>query len=106
MIAEAVGLLLEVSGYRVTLTGNGLEALEADQRDPADILVTDLRMPRLDGVALVSRIRERHPSLPIVMMTGFSETVPPHEAGRLMLLRKPIHGDQIARAVQAMLALA
>lgn len=41
LIAEAVGVILEMSGCRVTLTSNGFEALEADERDPADILVTD-----------------------------------------------------------------
>ena len=106
LVAATVGGMLEESGYRVTVTGNGLEALEADHRDPADLLVTDLRMPRLDGVALVGRIRERHPHLPIIVMTGYSETIPAEEAGRLVVIRKPFWGDQINRALEVVLSAA
>ena len=106
LVAATVGGILEESGYRVTLTGDGLEALEADQCDPADLLVTDLRMPRLDGVALVGRIRERRPHLPIIVMTGYSEAIPAEEAGRLVVIRKPFWGDQVNRALEAVLSAA
>lgn len=103
LVAVTVAGMLEEGGYRVTLARDGLEALAADERDPADVLVTDLRMPRLDGVALIERIRERRPGLPIVVMTGYSETFPDASTGRMVVILKPFWGDQITRAVGAML---
>jgi len=103
LVAVTVGGMLEEGGYRVTVARDGLEALELDARDPADVLVTDLRMPRLDGIGLIGRMRERRPGLPIVVMTGYSDVFPDASAGRLVIIHKPFWGDQIVRAVGAVL---
>ena len=103
LVAATVGGMLEEGGYRVTLARDGLDALEVDERDPADVLVTDLRMPRLDGVTLIDRMRGRRPDLPIVVMTGYSDVFPDVSAGRLIVINKPFWGEQIVRAVGAVL---
>lgn len=104
LVAVTVGGMLEEGGYRVTLARDGLDALDADSRDPADVLVTDLRMPRLDGVALIERMRARRPGLPIVVMTGYSDVFPDASAGRMLIIQKPFWAEQIVRAVGAVLA--
>ena len=48
---------------------DGLEALQAYQKDGADFLVTDHQMPRIDGMTLIRRVRERAPDLPILMVS-------------------------------------
>jgi CheY-like chemotaxis protein len=63
LVAEAV---LREAGHEVALVCDGATALALVRRsDPFDVLVTDLSMPRLDGAALVRRLRAERPSLPV-----------------------------------------
>ncbi len=71
LAALALEDFLSIKGFRVTLAGDGVEAMERHEQDPADALVTDLRMPRMDGHALIREMRARHAALPVVVMTGF-----------------------------------
>jgi CheY-like chemotaxis protein len=103
LVAMMVAEILEEQGHRVTVTHDGQQALDAEQADPADLLLTDLRMPRLDGNALIRRIREHRPDLPIIVMTGYSEEMPCEEVGRLVILRKPVAPDTLEAAVKSLL---
>lgn len=89
LVAMVLSEALRDDGFRVTVTYNGLEALQADEKDPADILLTDMRMPVMDGNSLIELIRQRRPDLPIVVMTGYSASVPKEQPGRLVVVRKP-----------------
>lgn len=83
-------------GFRVTVAGDGLAALECFDRDPADLVVTDLRMPRMDGRSLIQALRQRRPDLPVVVLTGFVAFLPGEDdlTGAdwkpLEILRKPV----------------
>jgi two-component system cell cycle sensor histidine kinase/response regulator CckA len=73
-ICEFLSRLLGDAGYRVKTTTHPVEALrvaEADGRP--DLLLTDLKMPMMDGDALAARVREIHPDIPVLFLTGFSE---------------------------------
>jgi two-component system, cell cycle sensor histidine kinase and response regulator CckA len=63
-------------GYEVIEAGDGVAALEAIQAAfrPFDLVITDSRMPRLDGPHLVERLREAHPTLPIIHLSGSQGT--------------------------------
>jgi len=52
---------------------NGSEALEAIERAAPDVLITDIRMPVMDGIALAEKVRQRHPDMPIVFLTAYHE---------------------------------
>lgn len=65
-----IQMILESDGYRVALAGNGLEALATITEDQPDIVVTDLQMPKMNGLELVSEIKARYPSLPVILTTG------------------------------------
>ncbi|MBP2232709.1 CheY-like chemotaxis protein [Azospirillum agricola] len=104
LVAMSLCIALEDAGCRVTVTHNGLEALQMDETDPADVLVTDMRMPVMDGSTLIRMIRHRRSSLPVVVMTGYSDGLPKEEANRLVLLRKPFAPDTLSRSVQSLLA--
>ncbi|CAO3433063.1 hypothetical protein [Azospirillum doebereinerae] len=103
LVAMTIALMLEDYGFRVTVTRNGQEALHADGEDPASLLLTDMRMPVMDGTVLVKLMRQRHPRLPIVVMTGYSEAIPDEEAGRLSVLRKPFPLDVLHQRIRALL---
>jgi CheY-like chemotaxis protein len=65
--------VLEELGYVVHTGANGEEALHLLEREKVDLVVTDFRMPNMDGVELISRIRELHGDVPIILLSGFVE---------------------------------
>src|SRR5262245_42286641 len=71
VVREFLRQSLEGAGYRVTAAGEGVEALEAVRRDPPQVLVTDLSMRGMDGTTLVRTLSESHPTVVIVVLTGF-----------------------------------
>ena len=62
--------LLEKQGWAVAQAGDGAEALEAVGRCAPALVLTDLQMPRVDGLSLVEQVRARFPRVPVVLMTG------------------------------------
>ncbi len=66
----AAQLLKRGSECDVIYAENGRAALEQLQQHAVDLVVTDLQMPELDGLGLVKRIREEHPAVPVILMTG------------------------------------
>ena len=69
--AYAVARHLANQGHRVTVCHDGAEALRADARDPADAIVLDLRLPDQHGSAVAASLRERRPTLPIMVLTNW-----------------------------------
>jgi CheY-like chemotaxis protein/anti-sigma regulatory factor (Ser/Thr protein kinase) len=66
-----VNSLLEAAGtWRVLQTHDGLSALALIEKSPPHLVLTDVFMPRMDGLALVEQIRDRFPQVPVVLMTG------------------------------------
>ncbi|MBW8270744.1 response regulator [Caldovatus aquaticus] len=107
LAAMAIEDLLAGAGYAVLLAADGQEALEIAARGARfDLLLTDLRMPRLAGRELIRRLRAARPDLPVVVMTGYA---PPDGAasllrdaggtGPLLLFTKPIEPEQLLDAV-------
>lgn len=111
LAAMALEDFLSYKGFRVTLAGDGVEAIERHLKDPADALITDLRMPRMDGHTLIREIRLRNATLPVVVMTGFLSLEPGDNdltAERwkpLEVLRKPVNPQVILSTLNRMLGL-
>jgi CheY-like chemotaxis protein len=66
-------LLLEELGYRVQSARNGEEGLKLFETSNFDVVVTDYRMPRMNGVELIERIRQLNPNARIILLSGFVE---------------------------------
>jgi len=64
---------LERRGFRVDLAGNGTEALAALATRPYALLITDMFMPRMNGLRLVEAARQRWPHLPVIVITGLGD---------------------------------
>jgi DNA-binding NtrC family response regulator len=93
--------VLQDRGYRVVSAGSGAEALAA--LDGVDVVVTDLSMPGMDGLELVSRIAARAPALPVILLTAHgSENLVriASSRGACSCLSKPFDIDEIARVVE------
>jgi DNA-binding NtrC family response regulator len=74
---------LEVAGYDVITRPSGEDAIDLLKRDDADVVVTDKRLPGMDGVELVRRLRADHPELAIVIMTAYGTIESAVESVRL-----------------------
>lgn len=95
LAAEVIEEGLVDAGFEVIAANDGQEAIDlANKGAGFDLLLTDLKMPRLDGKALIAELRARRPDLPVVVMTGYP---PPGGAaalhagrGPMRLLTKPV----------------
>ncbi|WP_431856347.1 response regulator [Azospirillum sp.] len=109
LAAMAIEDFLSRKGYRVTLAGDGQEAVERLRDDPADIVITDLRMPRLDGRGLIREVRGMSPTLPVIVMTGYLTAESADDAltngawRPLEILRKPVSPQAILDTLERML---
>ncbi len=64
---------LKEEGYEVYTASNGREALEIVDSVPLDLVILDIKMPEMDGIEALRQIKERHPSLPVVLSTAYGE---------------------------------
>ncbi len=102
MLADVMAWALEDAGYEVIHAVNGQAALELLSQQHVDVLVTDIRMPLMDGLTLANRARQSSASLPIVFVSGFSaESAAMPD--RSVFLRKPFSPDDLTRAIERVL---
>jgi two-component system cell cycle sensor histidine kinase/response regulator CckA len=75
-VCEYVSRTLEIAGYRVTTAESGAAALAAVAKHGSpDLLLTDLKMPQMEGDELAARLRQASPDLKVLYFTGFSQTL-------------------------------
>ena len=97
---------LERAGYQVVAFDNGADALERLKEEPFTLLLTDIVMPRMDGIELARRASEIDPELKIMFITGFAavtlntDNAAPKDA---RVLSKPFHLKDLVREVDSLL---
>jgi DNA-binding NtrC family response regulator len=87
---------LEQMGYAVITAADGEKAIEAIEKEPPALVLTDLKMPGLSGMQLLERIRRDYPEVPVLIMTAFGtiqSAVQAMRAGAYDYLAKPIDYD-------------
>lgn len=99
--AEALAALLGISGYSVVSAHSAAEALDVlDDHGEIDLVVSDIRMPGVDGLDLIRVLRHRFPTLRTILITGAPVTdddVVPREAS--VILSKPVSLEELQRAI-------
>ncbi|MBI9074344.1 MAG: response regulator [Desulfatibacillum sp.] len=103
-IVDMTRQMLTRLGYEVTVVDNGLEALEIleSSQKGFDLVITDLAMPGMTGDKLAMHAKEHHPGLPIILCTGYSETLSGKKAARMgisAILTKPVDMRHMAATV-------
>ncbi|WP_119679633.1 response regulator [Indioceanicola profundi] len=111
LAAMALESILIRAGFRVTCAYDGEKALAAQAVDPPDILVTDIRMPRMDGRQLIREVRQTLADLPIIIMTGFISRTGVDElrgegSGPIEVIPKPISPREIVATIRRLIAQA
>jgi CheY-like chemotaxis protein len=94
-------------GIRVVTAANGVEAVAVLEAGPVDLVLTDLRMPDMDGFELLTFLRRNNPELPVILMTALGGTETAARlgaAGSLECLTKPFHLPDLKRKITEMLA--
>lgn len=111
-IVLAVSLKFTKAGFHVTTDNNGQSAWESILRDPPQLVVTDLQMPRLDGLGLIKNMRS-HPDLkdvPVILLTakGFEldEDQLRTECGVQQILCKPFSPRELVATANSLLGVA
>lgn len=108
VLRASIRRLLQEQGYGVLEAANGATALQLLEENAANnvaLVLTDLRMPIMDGRQLASALARRRPSLPIVFMSGFTAQLMDLRlvSPNLAFLAKPFRNDDLLAAVRAQL---
>lgn len=96
-------------GFEVIQAEDGSKALSLYRENPVDLVLSDVRMPRLDGLQLLVTLKDINPRLPVVLISGHGEVevvVQALKAGADNFLAKPLRMDILARVVEQSLSLA
>ncbi|MET8338521.1 response regulator transcription factor [Streptosporangium canum] len=105
-LREALQSSLEYEGYRVGLASDGLGALEILEREPYELVLLDVMMPRLDGLTTCRRLRAAGDHVPVLMLTArdaVGDRVSGLDAGADDYLVKPFELDELLARVRALL---
>lgn len=97
-----------IGGYQVTVATNGREGLEALEREAFDVVVSDVEMPVMDGKEMTRAIRERHPNLAIILITGLTtarDVINGYQSGADFYIKKPFLPEELDAHIQAILRM-
>ena len=100
---KAMKKVFEKSGHTVTLAADGREALDILSRGAFDLIISDLRMPRMNGVELMGEIVRRKISTPVIFLTAHGEVesyMDLMNMGAFDYLNKPVEGRELLHAVK------
>ena len=97
-LRKVLAATLQREGYEVQVAVDGEEALAALDRDGADVVVTDLVMPRMDGLSLLRKVVARHPDVPVIVVTAHGRVdsaVEAMKAGAFDFVTKPFENAEL-----------
>jgi len=95
--------ILDGSDYRVEAVQDGHEALRKVEENPYDVIILDIMMPNMDGLEVLRRVKETHPNVDVIMVTGLSQidtAVQAMKLGAFDYISKPFEPDELKLVVQ------
>jgi DNA-binding NtrC family response regulator len=98
-IRAGLGRALELDGYRTVLAADGQEAVDAMREDEIDLVIADLKMPRVSGEELLKRVVDQYPTVPVIILTGhgtIETAVQAMRDGAYDFLTKPVSLDRLS----------
>jgi CheY-like chemotaxis protein len=106
-VGEFASQLIEDFGYKTIWVSGGQEALDllTSGTEPVDLVFSDVVMPGMSGVDLAEKVRERYPSLPIILTSGYSHVLAEEGSHGFTLIHKPYSADGLARALKEALSV-
>ena len=95
---QLLTLVFETDGHNIRTAKNGREALEMLQAGPAEVIITDVRMPDMNGIELLREAREIYPDIGVILMTAFATVETAREAFKLGaddFIQKPFDVEEL-----------
>lgn len=107
-LAEAIADMLRMEGYKVTHATNGVEALRVLEHTSFDLIITDLRMPVMNGIEFIKHVRQRieWTTIPIIVLSaqaGEGNKLASTQAGANLFLIKPFDEHELLTAINQFL---
>lgn len=102
-IREGLAEALRLEGYEVALAADGEEALRAVENGRVDLVVTDLRMPKVSGNEVLKRVAGSYPGIPVIILTGhgtIEDAVDSMRIGAFDFITKPVNLDHLSLLVR------
>jgi len=102
-MTQFLSIVLRKEGYSVTTVNNGRDALEKVKSDGFDVVITDIKMPGMDGIQLLHGIKKHDPALPVIIMTAYASQQSAIDAvnlGAFQYLIKNAKNDEIKLIVR------
>ncbi|PKE31958.1 two-component system response regulator GlrR [Rahnella sp. AA] len=106
-LLKLLGMRLTSEGFRVTTAESGAEALRVLHRERIDLVLSDLRMDEMDGMALFAEIQKFQPGMPVIILTAHGsipDAVAATQQGVFSFLTKPVDRDALYKAIDEALA--
>ncbi|MGB2536248.1 two-component system response regulator GlrR [Hafnia paralvei] len=106
-LLKLLGMRLSSEGLRVTTAESGHDALRVLGREQIDLVISDLRMDEMDGMALFAEIQKRQPGMPVIILTAHGsipDAVAATQQGVFGFLTKPVDRDALYKAIDEALA--
>ena len=100
--------VLEELGHKVLTSGTANDALELCGKQRFDVVVTDYKMPKMNGIEFIGRLRKQHPSVATILISGFTDTLGLNEAntGADVVIQKSAHEvSHLIRSVNRLLRI-
>ncbi|SFU26900.1 two-component system response regulator GlrR [Xenorhabdus koppenhoeferi] len=107
-LLKLLGMRLTSEGFRVTTVESGHEALRMLVKKKVDLVISDLRMDEMDGMALFAEIQKQHPGMPVIILTAHGsipDAVAATQQGVFSFLTKPVDREALYKAIDAALEL-
>ncbi|CDL86768.1 two-component system response regulator GlrR [Xenorhabdus cabanillasii] len=107
-LLKLLGMRLTSEGFRVTTVESGYEALRMLLKEKVDLVISDLRMDEMDGMALFAEIQKQHPGMPVIILTAHGsipDAVAATQQGVFSFLTKPVDRDALYKAIDDALEL-
>jgi len=107
-LLKLLGMRLTSEGFQVSTAASGQEALRLLAREKIDVVISDLRMDEMDGMALFAEIQKLQPGMPVIILTAHGsipDAVAATQQGVFSFLTKPVDRDALYKAIDNALAL-
>ncbi|MEJ7848537.1 MAG: sigma-54 dependent transcriptional regulator [Pyrinomonadaceae bacterium] len=100
---QLLSLVFDGEGHNIRTASNGREALEMLAAEPADVVISDVKMPDMDGIEMLRAVRETQPDLGVILMTAFASVETAREAFKLGaddFIQKPFDVEELKLIVR------
>jgi putative two-component system response regulator len=102
-VLESISTLLRAYGYTISTSDSGRNAIQSVQRNPVDVVLTDIKMPGMTGVELLANIHTYDSQIPVILMTAYAEldvAVDAIKKGAFDFITKPYNADYLIHTIE------